>query len=93
MVHSVIQESAVFMHAALTDSEDARRQMRAFITRYGRGARRQAVPVLSSSGGSRAWPTAELSAGARGSACHPAGRSVLAASAGFAQARAIVLGW
>ena len=45
MVHSVIQESAVFMHAALTDPEDARRQVRAFITGYGRGY--AARPFLS----------------------------------------------
>jgi ubiquinone biosynthesis protein Coq4 len=45
MVHSVIQESAVFMHAALTAPEDARRQVRAFITGYGRGY--AARPFLS----------------------------------------------
>jgi len=45
MVHSVIQESAVFMHAALTDPEDARRQVRAFVTGYGRGY--AARPFLS----------------------------------------------
>jgi ubiquinone biosynthesis protein Coq4 len=45
MVHSVIQESAVFMHAALTDPEGARRQVRAFITGYGAGF--AARPFLS----------------------------------------------
>ncbi|HTQ89117.1 MAG TPA: Coq4 family protein [Streptosporangiaceae bacterium] len=45
MVHSVIQESAVFMHAALTDPEDARQQVRAFVTGYGRGY--AARPFLS----------------------------------------------
>jgi ubiquinone biosynthesis protein COQ4 len=45
MVHSVIQESAVFLHAALTGPEDARRHVRAFITGYGRGY--AARPFLS----------------------------------------------
>lgn len=45
MVHSVIQESAVFLHAALTDSEDARLKVRAFVDGYTRG--QAARPFLS----------------------------------------------
>ena len=45
MIHSVVQESAVFMHAALTSPEDARLHMRSFIEGYGRGW--SALPFLS----------------------------------------------
>ena len=37
MIHSVIQESAVFMHAALSDPEHARLSVRSFIEGYRRG--------------------------------------------------------
>lgn len=45
MFHSVIQESAVFLHAALTDPENARFQVRAFVEGYTRGC--AAKPFLS----------------------------------------------
>lgn len=45
MVHSMIQESSVFLHAALTDPETARITMRTFIEGYGRG--RSAKPFLA----------------------------------------------
>jgi ubiquinone biosynthesis protein COQ4 len=45
MVHTIIQQCAVFMHLALTDPEDARLQIRAFIDGYQRG--RQAEPFLA----------------------------------------------
>ncbi|MFJ9542422.1 Coq4 family protein [Streptomyces sp. NPDC101225] len=45
MIHSVIQESAVFLHAALKNPEDARLQIRAFIEGYSRGY--AAKPFLS----------------------------------------------
>ena len=45
MVHSMIQESAVFLHAALTDPEDGRLKVRAFVEGYTRG--RAAKPFLA----------------------------------------------
>lgn len=45
MIHSVIQQSAVFLNRALTDPEDARLQIRAFIEGYNRGY--TAKPFLS----------------------------------------------